>query len=103
MSEQENYRVMWLLNHATARKFEVPMLKSIGIREIFLPKIIPADHNFRSGSVDFSEDKNLTIPPDHLAILNSVDWYGEPSPEAWDIANRYFDVAFFIVHRLEAF
>ena len=52
-----------------------PMLKSIGITEIFLPKIIPADHNFRSASVDFSEDGNLTIPADDLAILNGADWY----------------------------
>src|ERR1700740_3293672 len=103
MSDQKNYRVMWLLNHAAARKFEIPMLKSIGIREIFLPKIIPADYNFRSGSVDFSEDEHLTIPPKHLSVLNSTDWYGDVGADVWGLANRYFDVAFFIVHRLEAF
>jgi glycosyltransferase involved in cell wall biosynthesis len=103
MSEQKNYRVMWLLNHGTARQFEVPMLKSLGVREIFLPKIIPADYNFRSASIDFSEDENLTIPREHLAILNGVDWYGEVAPDIWELANRYFDIVFFILHRFEAF
>jgi glycosyltransferase involved in cell wall biosynthesis len=92
---------MWLLNHVAARRFEIPMLKSIGIKEIFLPKIIPPDHNFRSASVDFSEDGNLSIPADDLAILNGADWYREPGIDAWKVANRYFDVAFFIAHRLE--
>jgi glycosyltransferase involved in cell wall biosynthesis len=101
MTEPKNHRVMWLLNHAAARQFEIPMLKSIGIKEIFLPKIVPPDHNFRSASVDFSEDGNLTIPADDLALLNGADWYREPGIDAWKIANKYFDVAFFIVHRLE--
>jgi glycosyltransferase involved in cell wall biosynthesis len=101
MSEQKQHRVMWLLNHGAARQFEIPMLKSIGIREIFLPKIIPPDHNFRSASVDFSEDGNLSIPAADLAILNGADWYCDPGLDAWRIANKYFDVAFFIAHRLE--
>ena len=101
MTEPKNHRVMWLLNHVAARQFEIPMLKSIGIKEIFLPKIIPPDHNFRSASVDFSEDGNLTIQGDDLAILNGADWYREPGTDAWKIANKYFDVAFFIVHSIE--
>ncbi|MBR0850300.1 glycosytransferase [Bradyrhizobium diazoefficiens] len=103
MSEVKNCRVMWLLNHGAARKFEVPMLKSLGIREIFLPKIIPPDYNFRSALIDFSEDASLTIPGEHLAILNATDWYGDVPAEVWNLANQYFDFAFFIVHRLEAF
>src|ERR1700733_5902715 len=101
MTEQKSYRVMWLLNHVAARKFEISMLKSIGVKEIFLPKIVPPDHNLRSTSVDFSEDANLTIPADDLAILNRADWYRDPGVDAWKIANQYFDVAFFIVHHLE--
>src|SRR3954470_5811188 len=102
MSELKNCRVMWLLNHGTARKFEVPMLKSLGISEIFLPKIIPPDYNFRSASIDYSEDTNLTIPREDLEILNGVDWYGDVPAEIWDLANKHFDIAFFILHRLEA-
>ncbi|MBR0693269.1 glycosyltransferase [Bradyrhizobium lablabi] len=90
-------RVMWLLNHTTARKFEIPMLKRIGVQEIFLPKKYPADPALRSASVDWSEDEHLTIPKDDLAILNDADWYHNPGIEAWQIASRHFDVAFFIL------
>jgi len=91
-------RVMWLLNHGSARKFELAMLKTIGVKEIFLPKSYPNDINFRSASVDFSEDATLSIPRDELEVLNATNWYGRPSKEAWDIANRYFDVLFFILY-----
>ncbi len=100
---RDKMRVMWLLNHSSARKFEVAMLKRIGIEEIFLPKIFPHDLSFRSASVDYSEDGNLSIPEDELAILNAQDWYGRPTKEAWSIANRYFSVIFFIFFKPEIF
>jgi glycosyltransferase involved in cell wall biosynthesis len=91
-------RVMWLLNHGSARTFEVTMLKRLGIREIFLPKQYPADPFFRSASIDFSEDSGLTVPENDLRTLNAVNWYESLSREAWDIANRHFDILFFILH-----
>lgn len=94
-------RVMWLLNHSSARKFEIPMLKRIGINEIFLPKTFPQEVGFRSASVDYSEDEFLTIPQEDLEVLNAEDWYGEPSVRAWKIANKYFDVVFFIAQKSE--
>ena len=96
-------RVMWLLNHTTARKFEVLMLKRAGVQEIFLPKKIPADPSFRTASLDWSEDQHLTIPNDDLTFLNNADWYYDPGTEAWQIANKHFDVAFFILLRTELF
>ncbi|MGX9430285.1 hypothetical protein [Bradyrhizobium sp. LeoA1S1] len=72
------------------------MLKSIGIQEIFLPKYIPDTNQFRSGSVDWSEDANLTIPKSDLDVLNSQNWYGRPSYDAWKIANLHFDLVFII-------
>ncbi|WP_245518423.1 glycosyltransferase [Mesorhizobium sp. M1C.F.Ca.ET.189.01.1.1] len=95
-------RVMWLLNHTSARRFEVPMLKACGFNEIFLPKIHPVDPSFRSASIDFSEDQNLTIPATDLAVLNAADWYGNPGRDAWAVANRHFSLLFFIVHTAEA-
>lgn len=89
---------MWLINHTSARKFEVPMLKAIGVKEIFLPKSFPNDPSFRSASIDWSEDKNLSISDDDLAVLNSTDWYGGANPLAWKIANKHFDVAFIILY-----
>jgi glycosyltransferase involved in cell wall biosynthesis len=96
-------RVMWLLNHTTARSFEIPMLKRIGVQEIFLPKKTPADPTFRSTSIDWSEDANLSIPPEDLAILNATNWYDDPGTAAWEIANRHFDVLFFILLKSDFF
>ena len=96
-----NLRVMWLLNHGSARKFEVSMLKRLGISQIFLPKKYPADPSFRSASIDYAEDKNLQISAGDLEFLNEANWYGGASPEAWDIANKNFDVVFFILHQPE--
>jgi hypothetical protein len=46
-------RMMWLLNHTTARAFEVPMLKRVGVQELFLPKRFPDDPGYRSASIDW--------------------------------------------------
>ena len=48
---ERRLRVMWLLNHSTTRNFEVPMLKRIGVQEIFLPKkFLPIRHSARHRS-----------------------------------------------------
>lgn len=94
-------RVMWLLNHTSARKFEVPMLKYIGFDEVFLPKTFPTDPGFRSASIEWSEDENLTIPAEDLKILNNADWYRGAGQAAWDIANKWFDTVFFILYDIE--
>jgi glycosyltransferase involved in cell wall biosynthesis len=94
-------RVMWLLNHGAARRFEIAMLKRIGISEIFLPKKFPDDPAFRSASSDYTEDQHLTLPKHELAQLNEADWYRGPPPEVWEIANRYFDALFFVPHHVE--
>ena len=99
MTDKKPKRVMWLLNHTTLRKFEIAQFKLSGIDEIFLPKSFPYNEENLSTSITYDEDKFLTIPPDDLAVLNTQNWYKEPSQEAWDIANRHFDivvVAFFI-------
>lgn len=91
-------RVMWLLNHTSARKFEISMLKRIGVKQIYLPKLYPSDPNFRSADVDWSEDPNLEFSSADLEVLNSVNWYEGATPEAWEIANKHFDIIFFILH-----
>ncbi|WP_454624389.1 glycosytransferase [Bradyrhizobium cenepequi] len=73
------------------------MLKRVGVQEIFLPKKVPSDPTFRSASVDWSEDERLTIPKEDLALLNAADWYEEADPDAWRIANKHFQLVFFIV------
>lgn len=91
-------RVMWLLNHSSARKFEVSMLRKSGIEQIFLPKNFPSDPSFRSASIDHSEDQHLDIPASELNTLNDADWYRGATPEAWRVADRHFDIVFFILH-----
>ncbi|MEY9749852.1 glycosyltransferase involved in cell wall biosynthesis [Bradyrhizobium japonicum] len=87
-------RVMWLLNHTTLRKFEIPQMESLGIVEIFLPKSFPYDEGNLSANVDYSKDATLNLAPHELQILNQQNWYKSPSQEAWEIANRHFDVMF---------
>lgn len=72
------------------------MLKQAGIHEIFLPKIVPDSFMYRSASVDYSEDANLSIPKADLDVLNGIDWYESPTCDAIEIANKYFHIAFFI-------
>jgi glycosyltransferase involved in cell wall biosynthesis len=98
MDVHTNLRVMWLLNHSSARRFELAMLKQLGVREIFLPKSYPLDPAFRSASVDYAEDAHLSIPPADLAVLNAANWYADPGKAVWEVANRHFDVLFFILH-----
>lgn len=90
---QKKIRVLWLLNHATLRRFEVSQFHALGIHEIFTPKSFPYDEGNLSASVDESLDASLTIPPEDLSILNAQNWYESPSDEAWKIANQHFDVA----------
>ena len=87
-------RVLWLINHSTLRKFEVPLLESLGY-EIYLPKLFPYDEGNLSASIDTSRDASLTIPRDALETLNAHNFYLGMTPEVAGICNRYFDVAFF--------
>jgi len=87
-------RVMWLLNHKTLREFEIAQMHAMGITEIFLPKRFPYDEANLSANVTDALDAGLRMPPEQLELLNGQDWYGEPSAQAWEIANRHFDVAF---------
>lgn len=87
-------RVMWLLNHTTLRQFEIKQLKSLGVRQIFTPKKFPYDEGNLSASVTYEFDATLELTRSELDLLNAQDWYTDPLPEAWDLANRHFDVAF---------
>jgi hypothetical protein len=100
----QKHRVMWLLNHTTLRPFEIDQLKNLGFTEFFLPKSYPYDEGNLSASVDYSEDANLSIPKADLKILNAQNWYDSPSQEAWDIANKHFDLVFcaFFIDQLES-
>lgn len=78
------------------------MLKRIGFREIFLPKIVPQNIGFRSADVSFTEDAQLTIAPELLETMNRVNWFEPVSADIWERVSQDFDVAFFIGHDLKA-
>src|ERR1700683_2964301 len=86
-------RVMWLLNHRTARRYDLEMLRQLGLNEVFLPKSFPADEIYASGDVTYEWDDSLSIPAADLAILNAANWYDPSDPAVWDIVNHYFQVA----------
>lgn len=85
-------RVLWLYNHSTLIKSEVPILRQLGY-EVYIPKIPPFDVSI---SVDWESDELLSVPKEDLDILNNVNYYTERIPtEAMEIMNKYFQMAIF--------
>ncbi len=86
-------RILWILNHKTLMKFEVPLLRKLGY-EVYIPKKPPFDV---SVSVDWESDKLLSIPQKDLDIINSIDFYEDTlTPKEADLINKYFHIAMFI-------
>jgi len=87
-------RILYLTNHVTLSKFEIPMLQRLGY-EIYMPKKPMFDI---SVSVDWDLDKTLTIPKEDVNLLNEMDFYYTPAtPRICEIINKYFDIAFIVV------
>lgn len=83
-------RILWLINHTTLRAFEVPLLHSLGF-EVYTSKAFPVDETNLSASIDYSYDKNLTIPQELLAELNQHNFYSQPlSERLCSDLNKYF-------------
>ena len=93
MSEARPMRALWLMNHTTLRRFEVPLLQNLGL-EVFLPKSFPYDEGNLSASVTYDLDGGLSIPAADLAILNRTNFYEALPPDIAAIINRHFDIAF---------
>jgi len=86
-------RVLWLLQHKTLMRAEVPILRRLGY-EVFVPKIYP--RIFRSAAVTYEFDASLSIPRSDLDALNAVDFYQEGLPgDIAGIMNEHFAAAFF--------
>lgn len=87
-------RVLWALNHATLVKSECALLEKLGC-EILTPKICPEELLVRSGSIDYSYDRTLTIAATDLAILNNCDFYAKDiNPAALALLRDHFDAVF---------
>lgn len=87
-------RILWLLNHETLSKFELPLIKDLGF-EIFTPKVLPKEILQVSGSVNYEYDKTLSIPREKLDLLNKFDFYKNDSMPFYieNILNSYFNTA----------
>ena len=86
-------RILWICNHVTLMDAEVPLLLDLGF-EVFTPKKFPSNSDFISCKVNYSYDDSLTIPPEDLMLLNTVDFYADKfSPEVISAINRNFDIA----------
>jgi len=87
-------RVLWALNHATLVKSECALLEKLGC-EILTPKVCPKALLERSGSIDYSYDRTLTIAADDLAFLNNCDFYAQDvDPAALKLLRTHFDAVF---------
>jgi hypothetical protein len=90
-------RILWLLNHRTLMPYECALIRRLGF-EVFVPKVLP-EAGFRSGSVDYSHDTSLSIPPRVLERLNGFNFYESTWPsEIVALVNRYFGSAFVMPH-----
>lgn len=86
-------RLLWIVNHQTLLRAEVPILRSLGW-EVFIPKVIP-DHDpgHRSTTFTHAYDEGLGLPETALRILNAQDFYERAwSPTLESILNSYFQV-----------
>jgi hypothetical protein len=84
-------RILYLSNHNTLSKVEIPMLLEMGY-EVYMPKKAAFDV---SCTVNWDYDRHLSIPSQALARLNETDFYHEPvTEEITEIMNRCFDIAF---------
>ncbi|MDO4921262.1 MAG: glycosyltransferase [Phascolarctobacterium sp.] len=83
-------RILWLFNHTSLRKFEVPMLISMGY-EVYCPKKWNI-FDF-SASISYEYDSSLTIPQEVLDQLNNINFYECLSIDTIEVLNKYFDIA----------
>ena len=86
-------RILWLFNHTSLRKFEVPLLIELGY-EVFCPKILELDYGDFSVSVSYEFDQSLSIPEEVLSFLNTINFYKPVTTEVMTVVNQYFDIVF---------
>lgn len=88
-------RILWLCNNFNLMNIEVPMLREIGF-EVYVPKKPPFGFNV---NVDWSLDKEISIPNNEINILNSTNFYdGRISADSMNVVNHYFDIAIFGIY-----
>ncbi|WP_053372213.1 glycosyltransferase [Paenibacillus sp. FJAT-27812] len=101
-------RILWLLNHDTLSKFELPLIRELGF-EIYTPKIASKEIFQSSGSITFDYDDTLTIPQEDLQLLNEYNFFSNSNMPLrikkilnthFKTAITYTDTSFFILRKL---
>lgn len=90
-------RILWLFNHTSLRKFEVPLLIDMGY-EVYCPKICDIEFGDYSTSISYEYDACLSIPQGDIERLNRVNFYQALDMETMALVNQYFDIAFCLFH-----
>jgi hypothetical protein len=92
MRKSAPQRLLWIVNHQTLMGAEVPILRSLGW-QVFIPKRVPDDPEYRSSAVSYEYDADLGLPPSALAVLNLHRFYERPwSTTLESIVNEHFQV-----------
>ena len=86
-------RILWIFNHTSLRKFELPLLVQMGY-EVYCPKIFDVGFGDRSASVTWEYDSTLSVPRDVIDKLNQTNFYQPISTDVMDILNQYFETIF---------
>ena len=94
MNTTKKNRILWLINQTFFYDSLLKNLKRCSNIEIFLPKKIPYGEHEPFSGITFDYDDTLTIEAHELEVLNKQNWYQLPTEEAWNIANRHFDLLF---------
>ena len=84
-------RILWLFNHTSLRKFEVPMLIEMGY-EVYCPKICDIEYGDFSTSISYEYDRSLSLDSKTLNKLNLIDFYNELTAQNVQLINETFDV-----------
>ncbi len=85
-------RCLWIVNHKTLMPIEFGLLRSFGF-EVYMPKIIPNDPNYRSAIVDYSLDTTLSLDRYMIDFLNRHHFYEEQwSSALTDMLNENFQL-----------
>lgn len=89
----KNKRVLWLLNHETLSKFELPLLVELGF-EVFTPKTVDSSVIEWSGSITYDYDKTLSLEQEVIDRLNTINFYKDGiDKETINLINEHFDIA----------
>ena len=84
-------RLLWIVNHQTLLRSEVPLLRELGFG-VLSPSASPPFRTIAAALLTFRPDASLQLPAYALKVLNTHEFYEDPWGATLEtILNRYFD------------